>query len=87
MIKPPTNRLDYQTLGGDFSPTITFSQLIESCRLAQEDFRELASWAKVHETHVKAKAWMTLADNFEKIIAGLTLLAKGKTKTSIGYRS
>jgi hypothetical protein len=87
MTKPPTNRLDYQTLGGDFSPTITFSQLIEFCRLAQEDFRELADWAKIHESKTKAKAWMQLADNFEKIISVLSHLAKGKTKTSVGYRA
>jgi hypothetical protein len=86
VAKPPTNRLDYQTLGGGFSASTTFEQLIEFCRLAQEDFRELASWAKVHETHMKARAWMTLADNFEKIIEVLTHLAKGKTKTSVGFR-
>ena len=86
MAKPPPNRLDYQTIGGEFSASTTFEQLIEFCRKAQEDFRELASWAKLHETHVKAKAWMTLADNFEKIIAVLTHLAKGKTKTSVGFR-
>jgi hypothetical protein len=81
-----TNRLDYQTLGGDLSPKITFSQLIEFCRLAQEDFRALADWAKLHENKVKAKAWLTNADDFEKIIAVLTGLAKGKTKTSVGFR-
>jgi hypothetical protein len=83
---PPSNRLDYQTSAGAFDTRVTFSQLIEFCRLAQEDFRTLADWAKVHESKVKARAWLQLADNFEKIIAVLTGLAKGKTKTSIGYR-
>jgi hypothetical protein len=81
-----TNRLDYQTIGGDFSPSVTFEQLIEFCRKAQEDCKELADWANIHESRVKAKAWMTIADNFEKIIAVLAHLAKGKTKTSVGFR-
>ena len=86
MAKPPPNRLDYQTLAGSLSPSITFEQLIEFCRRAQEDFRELADWANIHESRAKAKAWLSLADNFEKIIAVLSHLAKGKTKTSVGYR-
>lgn len=80
-----TNRLDYQTLGGAFSPTITFEQLIEFVRKAQEDCKELSDWAKIHESRDKAKAWATIAANFEKVIAVLSHLAKGKTKTSIGY--
>lgn len=86
MAKPPPNRLDYQTLGGDFSASITFSQLIEFCRLAQEDCKSLADWAKIHESRAKAKAWMAIADNFEKIIPILAHLGKGKTKSSIGYQ-
>jgi hypothetical protein len=86
MAKPPGNRLDYQTLGGDFSPEITFSQLIEFCRLAQEDCKALADWAKIHESKVKAWAWLQMADNFEKIISILAHLGKGKTKTSVGFR-
>lgn len=81
-----TNRLDYQTLGGALSPTITFEQLIEFCRKAQDDCKELSDWAKIHESLAKAKAWATIGDNFEKIIPILSHLAKGKTKTSVGYR-
>ncbi len=80
-----TNRLDYQTLGGDFSASITFSQLIEFCRLAQEDCRALADWALIHESKVKAKAWLAIADDFEKIIPILAHLGKGKTKSSVGF--
>lgn len=86
MAKPPPNRLDYQTLGGDFSASITFSQLIEFCRLAQEDCKSLADWANIHESRAKAAAWTSIADNFEKIIPILAKLGKGKTKTSVGYR-
>lgn len=86
MTSPP-NRLDYQTIGGEFSASTTFEQLIEFCRKAQEDCKELSDWAKIHESKVKARAWLTIADNFEKSISVLSHLAKGKTKTSIGYRS
>jgi hypothetical protein len=81
-----TNRLDYQTLGGNFSASTTFKQLIEFCRLAQEDCKALADWAKIHESKVKAKAWLQIAENFEKIIPILAHLGKGKTKTSVGFR-
>ena len=85
MASPP-NRLDYQTLGGDFSPSVTFEQLIEFCRKAQEDCKELSDWAKIHESRAKAKAWATIGDNFEKVISVIAHLAKGKTKISVGYR-
>lgn len=86
MTHPP-NRLDYQTIGGEFSAKVTFEQLIEFCRLAQNDCKELADWAKIHESRAKAKAWTAIGDNFEKVIAVLAHLAKGKTKSSIGFRS
>ena len=82
-----TNRLDYQTIGGEFSASVTFEQLIEFCRKAQEDCKELSDWAKIHESLSKAKSWAQIADNFDKIIAVLAHLAKGKTKTSVGYRT
>ncbi len=81
------NRLDYQTIGGEFSASTSFEQLIEFCRRAQEDCRELADWAKIHESRVKAKAWLQIADNFEKVISVVAHLGKGKTKSSVGYRS
>jgi plasmid stabilization system protein ParE len=81
-----TNRLDYQTLGGDFSASTTFEQLIEFVRLAEEDFKQLADWAKVHENPVKAKAWIQNAEAYAKIIPILAYLGKGKTKTSVGFR-
>lgn len=81
-----TNRLDYQTIGGEFSASTTFEQLIEFCRRAQEDCKELSDWAKIHESRAKAKAWAQIGDNFDKIIAVLAHLAKGKTKISVGFR-
>ena len=86
MAKPPPNRLDYQTSAGSFDARITFEQLIEFVRVASEDFKELASWAKLHENPVKAKAWLANAENFEKIIPVLAHLGKGKTKSSTGFR-
>ena len=80
------NRLDYQTLGGDFSASTTFSQLIEFVHLAREDFLSLADWAKLHEDPVKAKAWLTNAEAYEKIIPILAKLGKGRTKSSVGFR-
>jgi hypothetical protein len=80
-----TNRLPYQTTGGAFSASITFSQLIEFIRLAQEDCRALADWAKVYESRPKAKAWTAIAENFDKIVPVLERLGKGKTKTSVGF--
>ena len=81
-----TNRLDYQTIGGEFSASTTFDQLIEFCRFAQEDCRQLSDWALIHESRRKAAAWKKIADNFEKVIAVLTHLAKGKTQSSVGYQ-
>ena len=82
----PTNRLDYQTSAGHLDPRITFEQLIEFVRLAQEDSRALADWAHIYENPVKAKAWLSIAENFAKIIPILANLGKGKTKSSTGFR-
>ncbi len=79
------NRLDYQTSAGAFDARITFEQLIEFVRVASEDFKALADWARIHENPVKAKAWLANAENFEKIIPILAHLGKGKTKSSVGF--
>lgn len=82
-----TNRLPYETIGGNLSPTDTFKQLIEYLRLAEEDARELMKLCKIRHENRKADAWLGTANNFQRIQTVVSALANSKTRSSLGYRS
>lgn len=81
------NRLKYETLAGNLSPTDTFKQLLEQLRLAEEDARKLSNISTVRNDIAKAKAWTAFANNFHQIQLVLTSLATGKApdKSTVGY--
>lgn len=79
------NRLDYETIGGSLSPEITFAQLVEYLRLAEEDARSLARARKIASDDSTAFQWLAIANNFAKTQALIATLTKGKTKSSVGY--
>lgn len=80
-----TNRLPYETIGGNLSPEITFAQLIEYLTLIHEDAHKLANLTSTRPA--TSAGWRAIANNFDKIITVVTHLAKAKTSSSTGFRA
>ena len=80
-----TNRLPYETVGGNLSSDETFKQIIENLRLAAEDAQSLSSMAKARNDLSRSKGWKTFALNFQKVETIITTLAKTKSSSKIGF--
>jgi hypothetical protein len=80
-----TNRLPYETSAGNLSASDTYAQLLENLRLAEEDCRLLGNMRKSAGDNPNYRRWRQIADNFLKVQKVISVLAEGKTKTSVGF--
>lgn len=71
-------RLIYETSGGDLSPSITFSQLLEYIRLAEEDARLL--YRATNDLR-----WKAFAENLSRCHDLVNHLATNRSTSSVGY--
>ena len=80
-----SNRLAYETSGGNLDASATFQQLIEYLRLSEEDARALSARRSVANDDTGAMMWAAIAKNFHKTQRMVTKLMTEKTKSSVGY--
>lgn len=80
-----TNRLPYETIGGELAANETFKQFIEYMILISEDSRKIADLRSAANDTTTSAKWNAIANNFDKIATVVTHLAKGKTGSSVGF--
>lgn len=80
-------RLIYETNGGNPSTQLTFEQLIEFLRKAEEDCRELGKLAKIDRNDSIGFMWIKCADSLQKCQQVVSHLGNAKTLSSTGWRS
>lgn len=81
-----TKKLDYQTEAGQVSEAITFEQLIEHLRLAQEACYVLGHLRKANDDLLIGQGWLTVGEGLQRVINTVTSLAKKKVHESIGWK-
>ena len=80
-----TNRLPYETSGGNLTPTETFRQFIEYLSLAEEEAHTLSNLAKVRNNLAIAKGWSRFANNFLQVRAIVIDLAGIPANSLVEY--
>ena len=73
-----TNRLPYETIGGNVSEADTFSQLMEYLRLAEEAAYLLGHLRKANDDSAQGDLWLQVGERFKPMQGLVTSLAQGK---------
>ena len=73
-----TNRLPYETIGGNVSEADTFSQLMEYLRLAEEAAYLLGHLRKANDDSFQGDLWLKVGERFKQMQGLVTSLAQGK---------
>jgi hypothetical protein len=70
-----TNRLDYETIGGALSESVTYSQLIEHLRLASEASYALGHLRKANDDETIGSGFLGIGQLLERMVTQVTALA------------
>lgn len=73
-----TNRLKYETSGGDVSEALTFGQLTEYLRLAEECCYTIGHINKSHHNNRRGEAWLQIGKLLAKVNNNVAALATSK---------
>jgi hypothetical protein len=68
-------RLKYETSGGNLSESVTYSQLIEHLRLAQEAAAVLGHYKKANGDELIGQGFLGIAELLGRTCTGVTQLA------------
>lgn len=80
------NRLKFETSGGYVSEAITFEQLLEHLRLAEEACYLLGHLRKENGDELIGQGWHAIAQMLALNIKTVTSLAAKRTHSAIGYK-
>lgn len=69
------NRLKYETVGGQLSEAITYSQLVEHLRLASEACYALGHYKKANDDELIGQGFLGIGQLLEKAVIQVTQLA------------
>ena len=75
-----TNRLPYETIGGNVSEADTFAQLVEYLRMAQEAAYTLGHLRKANDDELTGQGFIAIGEMFHKVRSQITKLATGKIR-------
>ena len=81
------NRLDYQTVGGNVSEDLTFLQLLEHLRMAQEACLTLGHLRKAQDDMMLGQGFLAVGEMLKLTIGNVTKLATNKGRLTSGWRS
>lgn len=80
------NRLHYETVAGAVSEDLTFLQLLEHLRLAQEACYTLGHLRKSQDDNLLGQGFLAIGEMLKLTINNVTKLATSKGKLSSGFR-
>lgn len=80
------NRLDYQTIAGDVSEDLTFLQLLEHLRLAQEACYTLGHLRKSQDDNLLGQGFLAVGEMLKLTVSNVTKLATNRSKAGTGFR-
>lgn len=77
-----TNRLPYETIGGNVSEADTFAQLMEYLRLAEEACYTIGHLRKANDDMITGQGFIMIGEQFKKAQSAVTALATNKMRIS-----
>lgn len=81
-----TNRLNYETIGGNVSESDTLAQLTEYLRLAEECCYVIGHLRKAQDDKLLGQGWLAIGEMIKMTNVNCQNLATRKLRTSAGYK-
>ena len=77
-----TNRLPYETIGGNLSEADTFAQLLEYLRLAEEASYSIGHLRKANDDNLTGQGFLAIGQMLRNVQRGVLSLATSKGRLS-----